>query len=371
MTDIPNSRKPAARRVRLLKYIQPFVDRATGRPYTYFRRAGYPRVRLPGLPGSAEFMAAYQAALGTPPAAIGVGRNRPGSVSHAVASYFGSTDFRNRLTPSTQAIRRVLLEKFRRDYGDMQITTMPRRFIDTLLSTLRPGAQKNWLKALRGLLQYCVGEGLCKEDVTATIKLAPSDSEGFHSWTDDEIAQFEARHPVGSKARLAHALLLYTGQRRGDVIRMGRQHVREVVRDGVPEEVLTITQQKTGTTVAMPVHPELRAIIDASANTNLTFIVTERGKPFPGPRFTQWFRRHCDAAGLPKRCVPHGLRKAAGRKLAEAGCTAHEIMAILGHTSLKEAERYTKAFDRAKLARSGMARLGNETATPSVKTVKI
>src|SRR5262245_26586829 len=349
MTDIPNSRKSTPRRKIGKRFIQAWVDKKTGHFYYYFRRAGYPRVPLPGLPGSAEFEAAYAAALGSAPSEIGIGRNQHGSVAHAVASYFGSTDFCNRLTPSTQAIRRVLLEKFRRDYGEKPIASLPRKFIETLLSTLRPGAAKNWLKALRGLLQYCVAEGLCKEDVTASIKLAPSDSKGFHTWTDDEIAQFEAHHAVGSKPRLALALLLYTGQRRSDVIRMGRQHIK----DGV----LTITQQKTGVTVPVPVHPELRAIIDASAGTNLTFLVTERGKPFPGPRFTQWFRNHCDAAGLPQRCVPHGLRKTAARRLAEAGCTVHEIAAITGHTTLKEVERYTKAFDRERLARAAMARM--------------
>jgi integrase len=243
----------------------------------------------------------------------------------------------------------VVLEKFRRDHGDMPIATMPRRFVETLLGTLRPGAQKNWLKTLRGLLQYCVAEGLCKENVTATIKLAPSESRGFQTWTEDEIAQYEVHHPIGTKPRLALALLLYTGQRRGDVIRMGRQHIR----DGV----LSITQQKTGVTVAVPVLPELQAIIDASAATNLTFLVTERGKPFPGPRFTQWFRTQCDAAGLPKHCVPHGLRKAAARRLAEALCEPHEIMSVTGHKTLKEVTRYTEAFNRAKLARSAMAKL--------------
>jgi integrase len=189
----------------------------------------------------------------------------------------------------------------------------------------------------------------------------PSTSKGFHCWTDEEIAQFEARHPIGSKPRLAFALLLYTGQRRGDVIKMGRQHIK----DGV----LTITQEKTGTTVAVPVHPQLRAAIDASAgiNTNLTFIVTERGRPFPGHSFTAWFRKHCDDAGLPKRCVVHGLRKAAARRLAEAGCTVHEIAAITGHVTLREVERYTKAVDRERLARSAMARLGNETVTRKAK----
>jgi len=331
------------------RYVQHWVD-DEGRPHQYFRRKGYPKVPLPGLPWSPQFMAAYEMALGTAPADVGTKRNRPGSVASAVASYFGSTEF-NALKPSTRDIRRVLLEKFRREHGDKPIALLPRKFIDEMLRELRPGARKNWLKALRGLIQYCVAEGLCKEDVTASIKLAPSISKGFHTWTDDEIAQFEAHHPIGTKPRLAFALLLYTGQRRGDVIRMGRQHIK----DGV----LTITQQKTGVTVAMPVHPDLRAAIDASAgiNTNLTFIVTERGRPFPGHSFTAWFRKHCDDAGLPKRCVVHGLRKAAARRLAEKGCTPHHIMSITGHTTLKEVERYTKAFDRERLAREAMARM--------------
>ena len=269
MTDIPNSRKSTPRRKIGKRFIQAWVDKKTGHVYCYFRRAGYPRVPLPGLPGSAELEAAYAAALGNAPSEIGIGRNQHGSVAHAVASYFGSTDFCNRLTPSTQASAACCWKNFAATTA-RPIASLPRKFIETLLSTLRPGAEKNWLKALRGLLQYCVAEGLCKEDVTASIKLAPSTSKGFHGWTDDEIARFEAHHPVGSKPRLAHALLLYTGQRRGDVIRMGRRHIK----DGV----LTITQQKTGVAVAVPVHPELRAAIDASAGTNLTFLVTDRGR---------------------------------------------------------------------------------------------
>src|SRR5262249_30739640 len=159
------------------------------------------------------------------PADIGAKRNRPGSTASAVASYFGSSEF-NSLKSSTREIRRVLLEKFRREYGHLPIAQLPRDIVEKMLRALRPGAQKNWLKTLRGLLQYCVVEGLCKEDVTANIKLAPSISKGFHTWTDEEIVQFEAHHPIGTKPRLALALLLYTGQRRGDVIRMGRQHIR-------------------------------------------------------------------------------------------------------------------------------------------------
>jgi integrase len=313
-------------------------------------------VRLHGLPWSPQFMAAYEAALVAPSAEVGRKRIRPGSVAAAVASYFGSSEF-SRLKPATQRVRRALLEKFRREHGDKPIAVLPREFVEKMLRQMRPGAAKNWLRALRALLQYCVTEGLCKEDVSAGIKLAPWRSPGFHTWTEEEIAQFEAHHAVGKRPRLALALLLYTGQRRGDVIRMGRQHIRG--------EMLTITQEKTGTTVAVPVHPELRAIIDATGAANLTFMVTERGRPFSGQPFTQWFLKHCAAAGLPKHCVPHGLRKAAARRLAEAGCTVHEIAAITGHVTLAEIERYTKAVDREKLARTAMARL--KTATSSVK----
>src|SRR5262249_53348068 len=159
MTNSPNSKSTPRRKIGK-RFIQAWVDKKIGYAYYRFRRRGFPSVMLPGFPGSPEFEAAYQRALGSAPSDIGVERNRPGTVAHAVASYFGSTDFCNRLTPSTQAIRRVLLEKFRREYGHLLIAQLPRKFIDTLLSTLRPGAQKNWLKALRGLLQYFVAAAL-------------------------------------------------------------------------------------------------------------------------------------------------------------------------------------------------------------------
>ena len=84
--------------------------------------------------------------------------------------------------------------------------------------------------------------------------------------------------------------------------------------------------------------------------THLTFLVTATGKPYGGNAFSEQFRNWCDAAGLPKRCKPHGLRKAACRRLAEPGCSANEIMAISGHTTMKEIVRYTIA------GRSGAAR---------------
>jgi integrase len=155
--------------------------------------------------------------------------------------------------------------------------------------------------------------------------------------------------------------LLYTAQRRGDVIRMGRQHVRE--------DVLHVRQEKTGAMLAIPLHGELRAIIEATPGEHLTFLTTKSGKAYGANDFSEQFRSWCNAAGLPQRCSAHGLRKAACRRLAEAGCSANEIAAISGHATLREVERYTRAADQERMARNAMARAGENTrATATVKT---
>ena len=196
-------------------------------------------------------------------------------------------------------------------------------------------------------MAYAIEEGWRKDDPTSGIKRVKNRSDGFHTWSEAEIAMFEARHPIGSKARLALALLLYTAQRRSDVVRMGRQHIRD--------DVVHVRQQKTGATLAIPLHPALAAIIEATPSEHLMLLTTSFGKPFTAPGFGNWFREQCNAAFLPKHCSAHGLRKAACRRLAEAGCSANVIASISGHTTLTEVARYTKAADQERMARDGMA----------------
>jgi len=160
------------------------------------------------------------------------------------------------------------------------------------------------------------------------------------------IAAFEAKHQVGSRARLALALLLYTGQRRSDIVQMGRQHIRN--------GILHLRQQKTGASLAIPVHPTLQAVLEATSSEHLTFLTTHGGSPFTAAGFTNWFRECCNDAGLAKGTSAHGLRKAACRRLAEAGCSANVIAAISGHKSLNEVQRYTAAADQLRMARTGM-----------------
>src|SRR5262249_3203215 len=158
----------------------------------------------------------------------------------------------------------------------------------------------------RSLMQFCLEIGLINDVPTAGIKRAKAGkTEGIHTWTEDEIAQFEARHPIGSRARLAMALLLYTAQRRSDIVRIGLQHVG----DGAIAVRAQKTSRTTGKTLEVPIHPALAAVLAATPSAHLTFLVTDAGAPFTAAGFGNKFREYCDEAGL-AQCSAHGLRKA-------------------------------------------------------------
>jgi integrase len=320
-----------------LKYVHQWVDKRDGgaKARFYFRRHGR-RVSLPGLPGSAEFMAAYQLALTeqSPQPQIGASRTKAGSVNALSVTYRSSPRFLS-LAPTTQRAYRRILERLCIEHGDKPVALLTRQHINAIL------AQKIATPA------FAVEEGWRHDNPALAVARVKMRSDGFHTWTESEISAYEARHPIGSKARLALALLLYTAQRRSDLVRMGRQHIRS--------DVVHVRQQKTGAMLTIPLHPDLAAIIEATPNKHLTFLVTEFGKPFTTGGFGSWFRARCDEAGLPQHCAAHGLRKAACRRLAEAGCSVNVIASISGHTTLREVERYTKAADQERMARDGMA----------------
>jgi integrase len=268
----------------------------------------------------------------------------------AVAGYFGSATFAN-LAESTRRTRRQILERFRAEHGDKAIATLGKTHVERMVNAkaTTPGAALNFLGALRALMRHAVTVGLRADDPTVGIRGPKFKSAGFYTWTEADIAAFEAKHPVGTRARLALALLLYTAQRRADVVKMGRQHVR----DGL----IHVRQSKTGTTLAIPLHPELCRVLDATPAENMTFMTTTGGKPFHPDSFTHWFKRRCREAGLPVTASVHGLRKAACRRLAELGCSASVIASISGHSTLREVSRYTAAADQVRLARQGIEAL--------------
>jgi integrase len=338
-------------RTKLPPHVNGFVDH-NGRARYYVRRPGHKNVRLPGLPWSPEFMAAYAEAVeGQQPISIGAKRSPVGSVAATVGLYLGSTAFTN-LATETQRTRRNILERFREKHGDKRLASIERKHVQAMVTAkgATPSAARNFLNTLRAVIAFAIDAGICAEDPTLGVKRPKIKGDGYRTWTEDDIAAFEAVHPIGTQPRLALALLLYTGQRRSDALVMGRQHIRG--------DLISVRQQKTGASLLIPMHPALRAVIEAAPSGHLTFLANMFGKVRTPNGFSTWFRAHCNAAGLANGTSAHGLRKAACRRLAEAGCSAKEIMAISGHASIREIERYTKAVDQLHMARAAMKRLG-------------
>jgi integrase len=310
-------------------------------------------------------MEAYQAALAgvtAPKRHIGEGRSRSGTVDAVVSSYLNSKNFL-RLAKNTRNPRKNILERFRREHGDKEIAGLRRAHIKQMIEDkATPTTARSFFKALRGLMVYCIEDLEIIEDdddPTRGIKLPPIEkTDGFYTWTEDDIAKFEKAHAIGTRARKAFALLLYTLQRRSDVVRLGPQHIRN--------GAFQIRQQKTGTGLSIPVHPELKRILDSTPNEHLTFLMTKAGKPFSAYGFGNWFHDMCEDAGLPEGASAHGLRKAGCRRLAEAGCSAKQIAALSGHLTLSEVQKYIEKADQVRLGEDAMAAM--VAAFPSDRT---
>jgi integrase len=196
--------------------------------------------------------------------------------------YFASADFKG-LAPSTQAMRRCVLEHICHRHGDKPYARIESRHVRDLRDEKRgPESANGVLKALRGLFAWAVEAEYATVNPAKSVPKLRSKTTGFHTWTLEEVRQYEKRHPPGTKPRLALALLLYTGARRGDAIRLGRQ----MLKDGW----LTFSAEKTGITVSIPVLPELQAEIDGASRGNMTFLLTAYGKPFTPAGFGMRFR---------------------------------------------------------------------------------
>jgi integrase len=335
---------------KLPPHVEVWKDRH-GKTRVYFRRDKGKRVPLPSDINSDAFEAAYAAALA---GAIETKKSRreppaPGTIGALILSYQQSASYIE-LRPTTRKGYASRIEALRSAHAHRTLSGMTREGIITKILAPyagRPGAALSILKMLRVLIRHAIEIGWLKHDPSIGIK-RPKTKE-IRSWTDDEIAQFEARWPIGTRERLAFALMLYTGQRRSDVHKMTWA--------ATTDETITLTQQKTGSRLVIPLHAELRRILSVAPRDHVTILNTAFGRPFSVDGFSQFMRGAITAAGLPLECHPHGLRKAAGRRLAEAGCSAREIMAILGHKTLSEAERYTRDADQARLARAAIVRL--------------
>jgi integrase len=324
----------------------------------YLRRNGR-CIRLKEKPGTEAFHAEYERALSETNAkklkTLGSSRE---SLGWLCLRYFASADFK-RLAPSSQAARRRILERICDEHGDKPYARMEARHVRDLRDE-KPGPEpaNSLVKALRGLFAWAVEADYASSNPAKAVPKLRCKGTGFHTWTLEEVRTYEERHPPGTKPRLALALLLYTGARRGDAIRLGRQ----MIKNGW----LTFTAEKTGITVSIPVLPELQAELDRAPRGNMTFLLTAYGKPFTAAGFGMRFREWCNQAGLP-HCSAHGLRKAGATVAAERGASEAQLNAIFGWgENSNESRRYTRAARQKVLAASAMTLLStteNGTAT--------
>jgi integrase len=338
-----------------LRYVNEYCDRY-GKVHRYFRRPGSRGVKLPGLPGSIEFMDAYQAALATvaPPPASPKHIIR-GSLADVAAGYFRSAAFAN-LSQSSQRLYRLALKPILDAHGHRLVCELPKsaaRNIIEAIGASRPGMANLTRAALSKLMGYAISTGVRADNPFTGLERYRLGTH--HTWTEAEIAQFERRWPLGTRERLAFSLLLYTAQRGGDVVRM--------VRNDIVNGCIRVSQDKArkGTTneLMIPIHPALARALKAGPVVGMHHLLTKtNGRPLRG--ISRFIERAAERAGLPPHCVAHGLRKAALRRLAEAGSTTKELAAMSGHRSLKELQLYTEHADQALLAQSAVAKLPDE-----------
>jgi enterobacteria phage integrase len=311
-------------------------------------------------------MAAYErAAMGEALERVPRQRGAPGTFARLLQDYFSSPDYL-RLAPSTQKTYRSVMERLLSDenIGHRLVREMGRGHVHRLMSKRveTPGAANSVLQKLKVLMHFAIDNGWRRDDPTLRIKKFAGGE--FHTWTEDEIARFERRWPVGTTARLAFALLLFTGQRRSDVVRMSPADVH----DGTIGVIPLKTKRSSGVKLWIPIHPELADVLAETDQDGETILRTAFGAPFTSNGFGNFMADKIGRADLPNDCVTHGLRKAAARRLAEAGCTANEIAAITGHATLQEVSRYTKAAEQRRLAKAAMERLTARSTAPVSQT---
>ena len=337
-----------------LKHLCSDTDRH-GNLRFYVRVPGQKKIRLGAAPTTEEFYEAYRRAIGERDA-LPDGKIKAGSFRALVAKYVGSTKFRS-LDPSTQNWQRGTLEDICMAYGHCLVETMKGKHVRAIrnekIDAGLPAAGNQRLKAMRAMFRWGVEEEECETNPTIGVQKHAYSTDGHHTWTDAEMAQYRAFYPLGSKPRVALDLVSYTSCRREDVVRFGPQHRR----DGRLVYRQAKNEHRNPVDIDIPVHEKLAESLDAYTSNHLTYLVTDYGKPFAVDGFGKRFKEWCRAAGLPDHCTLHGVRKHTASQLAEEGATPHMIGAVTGHRTLTEIERYTAKARRRGLATEAIGKL--------------
>jgi integrase len=307
------------------------------------------RVRIKAEYGTPEFRAEYEAALSDADGHLRRAAASSGTLGWLIERYCETALWTN-LSLATRRRREAFFKAALATAGDVPLARITKDSIiagrDRRAAT--PGQAFNFLVTMRGLFQWAVDARHIKEDPTLGVrKVQLPRTGGFPIWTEEHVAAYEMRWPVGTRQRVWLDVLLYTGLRRGDAVRLGRQHVKT--------GVATIITGKTGTEVTIPILKVLADTLNAGPCGDLAFIVGPSGRPMTKESFGHAFHKACRAAGVPGSA--HGLRKIAATRAANAGATVAQLQAIFGWTSDRMASLYTRAADRRRLAREAIHKL--------------
>lgn len=350
------------------EYPHVYSEIKRGRKVFYFRRGHGDRIRLREPYGSPAFVTEYHAALAGQ--ALPGARRAPGrgTLRWLADQYRQSASWLNLKASSKQEIGRVIETALQRKgengvSGDLRVSGIKRRHIVEGLNerALTPTAANMWLWAMKTLFDYGVQlEAMRVNPCEGVKRLKPPKAEadeepGVQTWSEEDLAKFEAFYPLGTRERRDYAIMLYTGLRISDACRVGRQHVRD--------NVISITMEKTNKPVSMVVQPELAEALAAYAGKkgDLVWMVGARGRPISKSLAGAEFNKAAKAAGLVDRTC-HGLRKAAARRYAEMGFSETALNSIFGWEDPAMAAKYVRGANRKRIAIESSQRFADARA---------
>jgi integrase len=335
-----------------------------GRVVWFVRIGKGPRTRIRAPFGTPEFDSEYQSALSGAPRQSKKGPT-VGSLTWLIERYRETAAWQS-YSLATRRQRENIFKHVIATAGTEAASRITRAVIVASRDrrAAKPAAARHFLDAMRGLFAWAVEAQHVKHDPTAGVMdPARKKGTGFRVWSEDEVQKYERRWPIGTRERVWLDVLLYTGLRRGDAVRLGRQHVRG--------GVATLKVQKSGYTieVALPILPVLKKTLDAGPCGDLAFIAGARGAPLTKESFGNLFRDACKKAGVPGRA--HGLRKLGATRAANNGATVHELQALFGWVDIKMPALYTRGADRRRLALTAAHKLIDGSSAANVERTSI
>lgn len=333
------------------KYLHGYTNRH-GDWVWYVRMPGRKKVRLRAKYGTPEFEEEYRQARfgdGEP----GKPKAKSGTLAWLWDRYKDSSAWRG-LSKATQKQRINIMSHVLAKSGGWALESVKRANIAATRDAKRetPAQARNYLDLMRGLFRWGVEAGHVKADPTLGVKNPPKvQGPGFQVWSEADVAKYRKTWKLGTRERVWLEFLLYTGMRRGDAVRIGPQHVI----DGVIHT--TTEKSRKEVPLTLEILPELQTVLDAGPTGERSFITGKLGEPLTKESFGNFFREACKAAGVNKSA--HGLRKLAATRAAEAGASERELEALFGWRGGAMASLYTRAADRAKLARGAISKMGS------------